>query len=342
MSETVSGFLIVLLAGVIQGSFMVPMAYVKHWAWENSWAVFSVLGMVVFNWMLATASIPSLLEIYAQSTSIDLLTPALFGLCWGVGAICFGLGVAAAGFALGYSIIMGITLSVGAFVPMLILNREAIFTPNGLLVVASLMVMIVGLIVFGKAGGRKESEQSEKSGAITKMSTLSFKAGLVICVLSGVFSSLINVGFALSQSLVESATASGAGSAWAGNAVWAILFSFGALANLGYCGYLFVRNDSFKAFRAPGFAKNFILVAAMSLMWIGSFVLYGLGAGKMGQWGLVVGWGTFLALSVMVANLWGSAQGEWANTSTKTRRLMATGLGLLATAIVITSVSNLS
>jgi L-rhamnose-H+ transport protein len=62
----------------------------------------------------------------------------------------------------------------------------------------------------------------------------------------------------------------------------------------------------------------------------------------MGQWGLVVGWGAFLAISVMVANLWGSVQGEWANTSARTRRLMASGLGILAVAIVITSLSNLS
>lgn len=341
MNDTIFGFLIVLVAAIIQGSFMVPMAYVRNWSWENSWAIFSLLGMVFFNWVLATVSIPALLDIYQQATIGDLATPAIFGLCWGIGAVCFGLGVAATGFALGYSVIMGITLSVGAFVPMLILNRDAMFTPQGLLVMASLAVMIIGIIVFGKAGGLKESEQQERSGAITQVSTMSARTGLIVCILSGVFSSLINVGFALSQTLVDIATEHGAARAWAANSVWAILFSFGALANLGYCGYLFRKNRSFGAYSGPGFVRNFTLVASMSLMWIGSFVLYGLGAGKMGQWGLVVGWGTFLALSVVVANLWGFAQGEWANTSTKTRRLMATGLGILALAIVITSLSNL-
>jgi L-rhamnose-H+ transport protein len=235
---------------------------------------------------------------------------------------------------------MGITLSIGALVPMLVFNRAAVLTPNGLTVITSLAVMLAGLVVFGKAGRRKESEQSERSGAITRVSTLSFNSGLIVCILSGVFSSLINVGLALSHGLVERATAAGAGHAWAGNAVWAILFSFGALANLAYCGYLFRKNASFKLFRIE-LAGNFLRVAAMALMWIGSFVLYGLGAGKMGPWGLIVGWGTFLALSVLVANLWGSALGEWANTSARTRRLMASGLGILALAIVITSLGNL-
>ena len=79
----------------------------------------------------------------------------------------------------------------------------------------------------------------------------------------------------------------------------------------------------------------------MSLMWIGSFVLYGLGAGNMGGWGIVIGWSVFIGLSVMVANLWGFAQGEWANTTLKTRKLMGTGLGILVAAIIITALSNL-
>ncbi len=342
MSDVVGGLCVVLVASVLQGSFMVPMSYVKKWEWENSWALFSVLGMVGFNWVLAMVTIPSLLDVYRAAPATALATPAIFGLCWGIGAVCFGLGVAAAGFGLGYSIIMGIVLSFGAFIPMAVQHQEEILTTKGFLTLASLAAMLVGIAVFGKAGTRKEQEQSEKTGAITKTSSLSFKVGLAVCIVGGLLSCLTNVGFALSESIVDLAKDQGVADKWAGNSVWTILFTSGALANLAYCAYLFVKNKSFRAYREPGLVINVVLVAFMSLMWIGSFVLYGLGAGMMGDWGNVVGWSVFIALSITIANLWGLGQGEWANTTAKTRTLMGTGLGILVVAIIITAISNLN
>ena len=111
MSELLSGLLIVIAASVLQGSFMVPMAYVRKWKWENSWAVFSILAMIVFNWILAFVSIPSLCQVYQAASPGMLFIPVAFGLLWGIGAIGFGLGVAAVGLALGYAIIMGLVLS---------------------------------------------------------------------------------------------------------------------------------------------------------------------------------------------------------------------------------------
>ena len=256
MNDVVAGLLIVLVASVLQGSFMVPMSYVKKWQWENSWALFSVLGMIGFNWVLAMVTIPSLLDVYRAAPAAALATPGVFGLCWGVGAVCFGLGVAAAGFALGYAIIMGIVLSFGAFIPMLVQHQEEILSTKGLLVLSSLAVMIVGIAVFGTAGTRKEKEQSEKTGAITKTSTLSIKVALAICIVAGLLSCLTNVGFSLSESLVDLAKEHDVSENWAGNSVWAILFTFGALVNLGYCGYLFTKNKSFSAYREPGLLRN--------------------------------------------------------------------------------------
>jgi L-rhamnose-H+ transport protein len=340
MNDFMTGLLIVIASSVLQGVFMVPMAYVRKWKWENSWAVFSILAMVVFNWVFARALIPPLGQIFGEVSSSELLIPAVFGALWGIGAICFGLGMAAVGFALGYAIIMGIVLTAGAFIPMAVLHADQIPTPKGLLVVASLAVMVLGIIVFGKAGIRKEKEQGGRSGVITRTSNLPMKIGLIICIVAGVFSSFSNVGYSLSDSLVQLSLAKGAPPNWAGNAVWAVVFSCGAVANLIYCIHLFVRNKSFALFFDVASPRNLVLLAAMSAMWIGSFVLYGLGAGKMGELGTVIGWSIFIALSITLANLVGFAQGEWANTSAKTRRLLAAGLGLLILAIIIIALSN--
>ncbi len=335
MEQLLLGLAVVTLASVFQGSFLVPMTYVKRWPWENSWAVFSVLGMIVFNWTLAFVSVPSLCAVYADASLEMLLLPAIFGLLWGLGAVGFGVGIAAVGLALGYAVIMALVLSLGALIPMAALHPQDILTPKGITVIVGVAVMVGGMALFGKAGIRKEKEQGQRSGEITKLSTTSMKLGLVICIFGGVFSCFPNVGYALSKPLCNLAESHGAAPRWSGNAVWSILFSSGALVNLTYCGYLFKKNGTLKEYICPEALRNLCLMALVSLIWISSFCLYGVGAQMMGKWGPVIGWSVFIALSVSVAGTWGVIQGEWAGTSSQTRKLMLLGIAILVLTILI-------
>ena len=335
MAELILGLAVVVLAAIVQGCFMVPMTYVKNWKWENSWAVFSILSMVVFNWILGFSTIPQLADIYAKATATDFIIPAFFGFCWGIGAIGFGLGIAAVGLALGYAIIMALVLSLGAFIPMVILHPSDIFTAKGIIIIIGVVVMISGIALFGKAGIRKEKEQGQKTGRITELSKASMKLGIIICIIGGVFSCFPNVGFALSGALIKLAEEFQTDPKWAANSIWTIMFTSGAIANLAYCGYLFKKNGSFKDYKNPGLLRNLALMSMTSLLWIVSFVLYGVGASIMGSWGSVIGWSVFIAMSIAVAGIWGIIQGEWKNTSVGTRKLMGFGLGILVIAIML-------
>jgi len=55
----------------------------------------------------------------------------------------------------------------------------------------------------------------------------------------------------------------------------------------------------------------------------------------MGDWGSVIGWSVFIAMSIAVAGIWGIMQGEWKGTSAGTRKLMGIGLGILVVAILL-------
>lgn len=329
------GLGIILIASVFQGSFVVPMAYAKGWKWENSWLLFSLLGMWVFNWMLAAMSVPNLWKIYMSATLDQLLIPIVFGFLWGIGAICFGLGMAVMGLALGYTIIMGLVLGMGAFIPMLCLHPADLLTFRGMVILAGLVVMLFGIGLSGIAGRIKEREQGKRSGEITKITNLSPKIGFLICLVAGIFSSLNNVGYAMSGSLIQLAQEQGASPQWAGNVVWVLIFSSGGIVNIAYSVFLLVRNKTFGAYRQPGFSKNFVFTMLMAIMWIGSFILYGLGAGQMGQWGTVIGWSIFIALSIAFGTFWGIFQGEWTGTTFRSRRIMFASITVLILAILI-------
>lgn len=86
------GFVLVLLAAILQGTFICPMMMVEGWSWEHTWATFSLLGMFVLNWIIILLLVPRIFAVYATSPTKDLMVLGLFGLGWGLGAVLFGLG----------------------------------------------------------------------------------------------------------------------------------------------------------------------------------------------------------------------------------------------------------
>ena len=71
-AEFLTGLSLVLLAGLLQGTFVLPMTLTRKWAWEHNWLVFSVLGMLALNWLLAGLLIPDLAAVYRATPAADL------------------------------------------------------------------------------------------------------------------------------------------------------------------------------------------------------------------------------------------------------------------------------
>ena len=49
----IAGLSCVLLGGILNGTFILPMKRMKAWSWENIWLAYSVVAMVVLPWALA-------------------------------------------------------------------------------------------------------------------------------------------------------------------------------------------------------------------------------------------------------------------------------------------------
>ncbi|MFC1692305.1 L-rhamnose/proton symporter RhaT [Candidatus Latescibacterota bacterium] len=340
MNSLFLGLGTVIIASVFQGSFAVPMAYARTWKWENQWMIFSIFGMIVFNLLFAVVSIPNLFEVYRIAPSAELFLPLVFGIIWGIGAISFGLGITTVGFALGYPIMLGTVTGMGTFIPMVILYPAEILTARGLLVVIGLLINLTGIGLSGYAGIRKGREQGKIAGEITRNARFSVKTGILICLASGMCSSTINIGFSMSGKLVEVAQDLGASENLAGNVIWVILFTSGGILNILYCAYLMGVNKTTKYYKTQGSLKNFLFLLLMSVMWIGSFILYGAGATMMGSWGTVIGWPVYMVLSIAFANIWGIFHGEWRGVSSGTKIIMVQALCILLCAIVIFAYSG--
>ena len=174
------GFVLVLLAALLQGTFVLPMTMVKSWSWEHTWATFSLLGMFLLNWIIILLLVPNIFAVYAISPAQDLAVLALFGMGWGLGAVLFGLGMDKLGWS-GYPIIMGLIAGLGALIPLLVFSRQISLTAKALVLLGTALV-IFGIVICS-IGGSRRTLSGDKSKAT---SSSSFRAGLVIAILAGV------------------------------------------------------------------------------------------------------------------------------------------------------------
>jgi L-rhamnose-H+ transport protein len=329
-----TGFLLVLLAALLQGSFILPMTFVRRWSWEHTWATFSLLGMLIFNWVITLLLVPNIFAVYSASPSHDLAVLALFGAGWGVGAVLFGLGMDRLGMALGYPIIMGLIAALGSLIPLLVFFPQMLLTTKGLVLLGGTALAIVGIILCSIAGSRRTASSSSASPAA------SFTSGLIIAIMAGILSCLPNVGVAFGGNVTRAAAVLGVSAASSGNTVWALLFTLGFVVNFAYCLYLMAARKTASAYWNPETPRNLALSAAMAVMWIASFYLYGAGAAQLGRWGLVVGWPVFISLSILTGNVWGVWKGEWKGAPARARAALHRGLFVLMLAVVVVALSN--
>ena len=330
------GFLLVLLAGFLQGTFILPMTLVKQWSWEHTWATFSMLGMLVFNWIITLLLVPNILAVYAASPARDLVVLALFGMAWGMGAALFGLGMDRLGMALGYPIIMGLIASLGALIPLLVFFPQTLLRTRGLVLLAGTALVIFGIVLCSMGGSRR----APLAGKSAATHSNAFKVGLAIAILAGILSCLPNVGIAFGGNVTRAAETLGVSQAASGNTVWALLFTIGSVVNLAYCVYLMLGKNTLGQYWNRQTPRNLGLCALMAVMWIGSFYLYGAGAAKLGRWGVVAGWPLFISLSIVMGNIWGLWRGEWQDAPASARRLLTLGLLFLIAAVITVAFSN--
>jgi len=330
------GLALVLLAALLQGTFVLPMTMVKSWSWEHTWATFSLLGMFLLNWIVILLLVPNIFAVYATSPAHDLAVLALFGMGWGLGAVLFGLGMDRLGMALGYPIIMGLIAGLGALIPLLVFSRQIPLAAEALVLLGTALV-IFGVVTCSIGGSRRTLSRNKS----TPTSSSSFQAGLVIAILAGVLSCLPNVGVAFGGNVISAAAKLGVSASSSGNTVWALLFTLGFMVNVTYCLYLMLRRKTLGQYFTRATPRDLGLSVLMAAMWIGSFYLYGAGAARLGRLGVVMGWPLFISLSIAVGNIWGLWRGEWKGSPPNARRLLNQGLGILMIAIVVLSISNL-
>jgi len=346
------GILLVVLGGIMEGTYAVSTQYTPRWKWEHIWGAGSLMALLLVAWPVTLLTVPDLGRVFAEVGLGNLIAPALFGAAWGAGSIFFGLGVNAVGIAIGVSLIMGLIAVVGSALPMVIYHPEQLGVAGGRLMLAALLVMVVGIVLCGIAGNLREKALRVKTVAAAAAggSTVenqpagqrrpSFKLGVLFCVLSGVLSPMLNFALIKGDRLRALAVEHGTSSLWAINAVWMLVFTIAYGVFVLYSVFLMVRNKSTRALAAAGTRRYWLLAAIMGALWAGGIVLYGVGVVYMGSFGAYAGWPLLLIAAIGASNVSGMIIGEWKGTGSRPRLAMASALAVLFVAAIMLGFAN--
>jgi L-rhamnose-H+ transport protein len=335
------GALIVVLAGLLQGSGAWPMKLMRKFKFEHWWFVAMLVGLVLAPWVITLMTIPHVWEAYRQIGTPTLLKANLFALSWGIANILCGLCFVRIGIALTGGILTGVGVSVGVTIPMVVkgsgLFREA---PNlgsaaGRIVLVGVAVMLVGVIITAIAGfGRDRALRDEN-----RPRTGSFLGGLIMVMIAGALSAGISFAFVYSQGpIVAAMKGYGANEISANFAVWAIGLLGGALINISYPAYLMTKNKSWHVLTES--RGELMLATTIGATFIIGVALMGKGMLLLGPLGASVGFGIQQSMQMLGSQGVGFASGEWSGVEGAPRKQMYLAIAVLIAAAVVMAYGN--
>lgn len=316
-----------LFSGMFVGSTLVPMKFVRHWAWENTWLVFAVCSYMLCPWIVAAFSIPELGNVYVQAGLRVCVITGLLGMGWGIAVVLFGIAVDWAGLSIGTALLYGASVALGSLGALCILNRASLFSRTGAQIALYDALVLAGVGFCAFAGRLREGEKT------TQLSRNGL--GIIVALVAGVLSTLFNFVLVYGNPIRLAAVSAGADSKYASNAIWAIGVSAGSLPSIFWCIYLLRRNRTWRQYKSKNSKLNFALCVSMASLWITGTVCYGMAAASMGRLGTVIGWPVYLAAAVLSGIVWGWGLGEWKNAPSRSLKLLFTGVAVQIVGIIL-------
>lgn len=322
-SHPAAGIGVVMFSGMLTASFPLPMKFSHQWKWENTWLVYATLALLVMPVVLANWAVGDLVSFYRSIPAQDFYLPLLFGFGWGIAQVTFGLSIARVGMAMSFAIVIGMSAVLGSAIPLAVFHPAALAGSLGAIYAVSAALLTWGLVLYARAG--REREASLFSEGISRGA---FFTGLALCIFTGLFGAMLNVGFVYGSKIADQAVQHGVSAERATLLIWAVLLGAGYLPNLGYTLYLLARNRTVGVF-SKSFPRETMLAFFAAVFWLFGMLGYGAGAAIMGTYGNSIGFAACMIVLLLWSSVLGMLAGEWKVAPLRARRRINTGIGFI-------------
>lgn len=334
--NTFLALLLVFLAGSINGSFATLSKHMPKWNFENIWLQYSIWAFIILPWLTIFILVPNIFQILHATPMYYLTIIIAGGTLFGLGQIGFALAINMIGIGLAFTICLGLSMSLGSLLPLILQHTNKIFTMNGLLTLLGTSLALLGLIAVSYAGHLRD--QSKKSFFSRESHSKHFYLlGIFFATLAGLFSALQNLSFSLTAPMHTIALHLNARPLGADNIIWPLFLTFSFIPYALYMLFLHKKNRSFHHYRTKQTAHYFLFSLVMGLFWFSSIILYSKSSKLIGSLGPVIIWPLFMTLIILTSffvSLWYK---EWETNNKRIKKIVWSGIGLLILAILFFS-----
>lgn len=320
----------IIIAGLMNGSFVIPAKYVRNSSNGKIWFNHSIIGCAIIPWIILLLILPNAIHNYFLLERNSLIFLILSGIIFGIGQVSFAYAIESIGIALSFAINLGIGVTIGSM--FVVFYKSLFFTTQGYLVTLAVLLIISGLII-NYFSGKKTNAQKYP------VEIDNYPRGWLLASFTGITSGLQNITFVILA--FHSTTQFQTGdSFW----VWPPFLLAAALPMLFGFGYRIkknrtvIENIDHKSWSLV--LKNISLIALMGLFFTGSLALYSRGMSQMNHQQQIAGWPAFMVSIILISQAWGWFYKESANITTRGKLYKLVNIVLLVVAIVILAIES--
>lgn len=354
------------LGGGASGSWYMPYNWVKKWRWEIYWITGGIFSWLIMPFLAVLFTIPDWQGILHASSGRVIFNTYLMGLLWGIGGLTYGLAIRYLGMSLGNSVLLGITSVVGSLglpilrnipgvgdlIPAGLAFSDLFGSTGGRIVLLGIAILLVGIILSGRAGIKKDKDLGNVKDGVNTEFKLS--KGLMIAIVSGVLSAFFSFGIDAGKEMAGVArdlagqqaypfvtqTDTGFKYLFENNIIFFVILWGGLTTNLIWSVALIFKNKTGGDFvdKKMPLLSNYLFCALAGTTWFLQFFFYGMGETKIGNG--ASSWTLHMATIILTANLWGFWRKEWKGVSKKTYRMILVGIGAILLSVIVIGIAK--
>ncbi|TMU57303.1 L-rhamnose/proton symporter RhaT [Flagellimonas algicola] len=336
----IEGVLWAVFAGLMLGLYALPEKFTKGFKYENTWSLFFLLTMFVVPIIASLMLIQGFQEIFTNMPIDIWVKMGLSSFLWGIGVMMWSKAINHIGLSLGFSIFIGTIILVGSLLPFIV---DGIPPSNVLtFVLLGILVVLLGVILNGKAGLTREKDEAKLNADQTTNSDKgSMTTGILIAVVGGLLATGFSYANAVGRPYLEEAVALQGNAGWVtAIAVMFPIFISGGIVMTAYFLWQLNAKKAWGDFRTSSFSRNFMLILIMAVFHYAASALFAYAASKLGASGNTVGYAIFNTASVATAIVSGIITSEWVRASSKARNMLYAGLACMIIGIVVIAYGN--
>jgi L-rhamnose-H+ transport protein len=328
------------IGGVSAASCYLPGTQTRKWSWGTFWLAQALFAWIIMPIVVGWLTVPHFFSILSEAPAKPFWTAFLLGGAYGFGGMSFGKAINHIGYSLTYTLAIGISAVLGTIFPMLIFGGIGTFfaKPGGGIVLSGMILSMIGVIICGWAGFKKEKDLNFLSAGKIRFN---MTVGLLLTVVAGVLSGVFNLSLEYGQPIADIAAQNGAGN-FQGNAKMIISTSGCFVVNLIWFIIAGIRkrtlNEFFpkKGLSGKEIFRNWIWSALAGSLWCFQFFFYGLGHVKMGNF-QYASWVLHMSMLIFFSYIVGVLMKEWKSVKMNTYLVLIIGLFILISSFCITS-----